>query len=407
VRLYPMKRWKVVRSYHGAWRAKYAQAHLEYNESGINHKHRLVRLFNKADLEMSAPKKAPRAIQYRHPVFGLEQARYTKPIEEWFYKLRDRFDTLIVGKSDPFTIAKELRNKSDCFHNPVYLLLDASKFDSCVDIKWLKLCTDFYVSLFGVTEARRIRWLWSRTYLNSGKARSGVRYTTWGTRMSGDMDTGLGNSLIMYAMLTAYLESNNIHKHSIMVNGDDSVIVIERSQLAQSRKINIFRQYGFNMKFEVALTFQDLEFCQSRPVHTDYGWTMARNPTRVMGRTSWSINRYGKGKMRAFIHTLGKCERAASWGVPIASAMATKMIQATPGAAMLRLSPWLEDHYNRMSKWWKLGKPNISVETRNNFSDAWGISPQEQFDIEQSIQVKVLAQPTQKQLDYYHELLFT
>jgi hypothetical protein len=87
--------------------------------------------------------------------------------------------------------------------------------------------------------------------------------------------------------------------------------------------------------------------------------------------------------------------------------MATKMIQATPGAAMLRLSPWLEDHYNRMSKWWKSGEPNISVETRNNFSDAWGISPQEQLDIERSIQVKVLAQPTQKQLDYYHELLFT
>jgi hypothetical protein len=225
--------------------------------------------------------------------------------------------------------------------------------------------------------------------------------------MSGDMDTGLGNSIIMWAMLTAYLESNNIFKHSIMVNGDDSVVVIERAQLQASRDLTLFKQYGFNMKFEVALQFSDLEFCQSKPVHTDYGWTMARNPIRVMGRTSWSVNKYGKGKMRAFIHTLGRCERAASWGIPIASTLATKMIQATPGAAMLRLSPWLEEHYNRMRKWWKLGEPTISLETRNNFSDAWGISPQEQMDIERNTCVTVLARPNMQQLDTYHELIIS
>lgn len=407
VKLTPMKRWKVVRSYHGQWRAKYAQAHLDRQENGLQHKHRTVRFFNKADLEMSKPEKAPRAIQYRHPVFGLEQARYTKPIEQWFYKLTDNFGTKIVGKSDPFTIAKTLRDKSSHFHDPVYLLLDASKFDSCVDVKWIKLCTDFYCALFPQRETRRIRWLWSRTLINDGKARSGVKYRTWGTRMSGDMDTGLGNSIIMWAMLTTYLQQSGITKHSILVNGDDSVVVIERSQLPHSRDLSLFQQYGFNMKYEVALTFSELEFCQSRPVLTDYGWTMARNPIRVMGRTSWSVNKYGKTKMRAFVHTLGKCERAASWGVPIASALATKMIQATPGAAMLRLSPWLEDHYNRMHKWWKLGEPKISMETRNNFADAWGISPADQIAIEESIKIDVLARPSPQQLETYYELIHT
>lgn len=407
VSLLPMKRWKVVRGYHGQWRAKYQAAHKERDETGLLHKHRLVRFFNKADLEMSKPLKPPRAIQYRHPVFALEQARYTKAVEQWFYKVKDEYDTYIVGKSDPFTIASELHKKSGAFSQPVYLLLDASKFDSCVDVKWLRLMMEFYCKLFPARDSRRIRWLWTRTFENSGRSRSGLTYKTHGTRMSGDMDTGLGNSLIMWSMLKLYLTNNGIHKHSIMVNGDDSVIVIERSQLSASRNISIFHSLGFNMKFEVALEFNQLEFCQARPIFTDYGWTMARRPERVLGRTSWSVNNYGRSKMRAFIHTLGLCERAASWGVPIASALATKMIQATPGAARIRLSPWLEEHYNRMRRWWKLGEPTISLETRQNFADAWGISVEEQYHIERSIKISVNAVPTEVQLCEYHELIHT
>lgn len=404
-KLQPMKRWKVVRSYRGPWRAKYAQAQLERDETGLQHRHRNVRLFNKSDLEMAHPSKAPRAIQYRHPIFGLEQARYTKPLEKWFYAIKDEYGTNIVGKSDPFTIAKCLQTKSSFFANPAFLMLDASKFDSCVDIKWLQLCADFYCAMFPHTDTRRIRWLWSRTLQNNGKSRSGVKYKTSGTRMSGDMDTGLGNSIIMWSLLKTYLVKAQIFKHSILVNGDDSIVVIEQSQLSQARDLSVFKQLGFNMKFEVALEFNQLEFCQSKPVLSDYGWTMARNPLRVMGRTSWSVNNYGKRKMRAFVHTLGLCERAASWGMPIASHMATAMIQATPGAARLQLSPWLEDHYNRMQRWWKLGKPIISIDTRNNFAESWGISPTEQVRIEQSILVRVLSKPTVSQLLAYDDLV--
>lgn len=405
--LSPMKRWKVVRSYHGAWRAKYQTAHVERAETGLLHKHRLVRFFNKADLEMAKPMKPPRAIQYRHPVFGLEQARYTKAVEKWFYKVRDEYNAYIVGKSDPFTIASQLKEKSNNFTSPVYLLLDASKFDSCVDVKWLRLIMNFYCKLFPQRDSRRIRWLWTRTFENSGGSRSGVRYKTHGTRMSGDMDTGLGNSLIMWTMLKLYLTNAGVSKHSIMVNGDDSVVVIERAALPLARDIQIFKTLGFNMKFDVALEFHELEFCQARPVETDYGWTMARNPQRVLARTSWSVNNYGPRKMRAFIHTLGLCERAASWGVPIASALATKMIQATPGAPRLRLSPWLEEHYNRMKKWWKLGEPTISLETRNNFAQAWGLSVELQIQLERDIRIHVTAVPTEKQLCEYHELVHT
>lgn len=400
-KLQPWKRWKVVRSYKGQWHAKYLHAHQERAETGLLHKHRIVKMFNKPDLEMGVPAKAPRAIQYRHPVFGLEQARYTKPMERWFYGLRDKFGTKIVGKSDPFTIASELRRKASHFSTPCYLLLDASKFDSCVDVKWLRATKEFYKTLFPRREWSRIEWLWTRTLLNVGRTQSGIRYKTNGTRMSGDMDTGLGNSIIMYSLLTCFLESHGVFKHSIMVNGDDSVVVIERAQLAPLRDLSLFEEYGFDMKFEVAYEFEQVDFCQARPVETDYGWTMARRPDRIMGRTSWSTLNLSKSKARGFVRTLGMCERAASWGLPIASALATAMISSTVGATPRLLTPWLSEHYALMRKWWKRGEPTISLQTRLNFSEAWNISVEEQLAIEKSIRVRVLARPTEAQLVEY------
>lgn len=356
---------------------------------------------------MSKPEKAPRAIQYRNPVFALEQARYTKPLEKWFYHLKDEFGTDIVGKADPFTIAQTLHAKKQHFKDPVYLLLDASKFDSCVDVLWLKLCAEFYRHMFRRPEWRRIKWLWDRTLINQGKSKSGITYRTWGTRMSGDMDTGLGNSLIMATMLKSFLLKRNVHKHSIYVNGDDSVVIIERNQLCQVRDMQYFKSRGFNMKFEVAYDFESLEFCQARPVETDYGWSMARNPRRILSKTTWSVNNYGRRHMRDFVHTLGLCERAASWGMPIASALATAMLTATPGGKIKYLSPWLWEHYSNMQRWWKRGVPTISLDCRNSFARAWGIEVHEQLEIEKSITIDLAGRPTNQQLEYYHELIWT
>jgi len=219
--------------------------------------------------------------------------------------------------------------------------------------------------------------------------------------MSGDMDTGLGNSIIMWTMLTQFLFTCSV-KGSILVNGDDSVVVIGRKDLHKVRNMEFFKKLGFNMKFEVAFTLHDVEFCQARPLETDYGLTMARNPMRVMGRTSYRTKRVGKQLHRAFINTLGLCERAASWGVPIASEMATAMIEAASTEKKIFLSPWLENHYANMRKWWKIGCPTISLATRINFEIVWGISVTEQFRIEKSIHVNLVPKPSKTQWEHYN-----
>jgi len=392
VELYPMKRWGVISTYQGAWKQKYIAAKEKLDLFGWLDQYSVLNIFSKDDLELSSPQKAPRAIQYRDPCFLLEHARYIKPIEKWFYSLRDEYNTRIVGKADGYTIANDLIQKADSFVDPVFLLLDASKFDSCVDVKWLQYTHRCYQRLF-VCGNKMLRKLSSLTLTNVGRSRRGISYKTRGTRMSGDMDTGLGNSLIMWTLLKGFLHSLDI-KGSIYVNGDDSVVVIERKHLGLTANMDYFKNLGFNMKYEVADTLDQLEFCQARLMETDYGFTMARNPERVIGKTGWCVRDYGKRRARDHVHTLGLCERAASWGVPIASAMATAFLKATPTGKYVALSPWLNDHYNSMRKWWKTGEPKISLQTRVNFENVWGISVSEQFAIERSMRVRLLREPT-------------
>lgn len=409
VQLEPMTRWQVIGTYHGPWRQKYIKAKEKLDLFGWSDNYARVNMFTKDDLELNPPLKAPRAIQYRDPCFMLMHGRFVKPIEKWFYSLRDEYNTRIVGKADGYTIANDLLMKSEMFPDPVYLLLDASKFDSCVDVKWLRYTHRCYEKLYAPAYRRRLRHLSSLTIHNKGRSPRGLRYKTFGTRMSGDMDTGLGNSLIMWTMLSMFLKHVGV-KGSIYVNGDDSVIVINRSDLGKTRDMTFFKECGFNMKYEVATSMNELEFCQARLIETDYGYTMARNPARVIGKAGWSTLGLAKrNKIRDYVHTIGMCERAASWGVPIASAMATAFIKATPCGRKRVITPWLQNHYESMQKWWKVGEPKISLQTRLNFEDAWGVTVAEQLRLERSIKVRLrgdLSAIQRNQLDILTEFTF-
>nr|WRQ65252.1 RNA-dependent RNA polymerase [Tolivirales sp.] len=398
-KLTPWTKTDVVRSYAGKWRQKYARAHEQVKISPVTHKHSYVTLFVKDDKEMRPCTKPPRAIQYRHPCFMLEMGKYTKAVEKWFYSLKDEYGTKIVGKLSGPEVAAELKKKSDSFANPVYLCLDASNFDTCVDEKWLKHCMNLYLECFDKVYHRRIKWLWAKTLTNTGFTKNGtIKYKTKGTRMSGDMDTGLGNSIIMYTMLTSYLKQHNV-KGSIMVNGDDSVVVIEARHLQKCKDLSIFKSFGFNMKFDVKYEFEDVEFCQCKPVNTYYGWTMARRPDRIIGRTGVRTRYVAKTKIKSFVSTLGMCERASGWGVPIISEMATKMINLGGKISPSQLNPYMVTQYKYLKY-----PPIVSMEARLSYERAWGVSVQDQLRLESDSSFKEFVRLTTRMKDAFFML---
>ena len=372
---------QVVNSYAGRWRRRYYAAYVSLKRNPLNRKDFTIQMFVKDDKENGAPEKAPRCIQYRNPRGALAMGQFTHAVEAEVYKAVDQFGTRIFGKGlNLHDLADDLNRKRKLFSNPVYLMLDASKFDSCVDVKMLKLMTWYYKTLVKAQDKSYIQWLWSKTYVNKGFTKHGVRYKTWGTRMSGDMDTGLGNSLIMYACICEFLKQSQISKYAMSVNGDDSVIVIESKDLHLAKAgMTIWRDFGFNMKFDFTTDFNQVEYCQSKPLLTDYGWVMARNPVRLLSRIGFNNTMIPRRRVNDYMYTLGLGEQAASYGVPIGWAIGAKLSGYHGKVLALSRKKYLS--YTKQRHWMK-GYREPSMEVRHRYETVWGISVSEQLDIE-------------------------
>jgi hypothetical protein len=281
-------------------------------------------------------------------------------------------------------------------------MLDASKFDAHVSIELLRLVRRFYLSLCAVPHERRyVSYLWGKTFSNYGVTRRGVRYKTDGTRMSGDMDTGLGNSLIMYVVLSRYLHLVDITKSVMSVNGDDSVIIIERSDLAKARDVTSIERMGFKIKFEVAFELQDMEFCQCRMVETDYGWVLARSPERILTRTGWSPAKYGRKRIKDYIYSLGMGEMAISYGVPIGHALGKALWKESPTGDYFCWDRKKHLTVVKQKYWGKQTECTISYAARVSYMNAFGITPEEQIHIENSFKVNTSMLITDTQFDLY------
>jgi len=402
-------RQQVVNSYKGRHRIKYFRAMVELNTRSLNRTDFYNRGFVKPDKEQESDlTKAGRLIQFMRPTGALEMGRFTHAVEMQVYSLQDGYDTKIFGKGGNLhDIAEDLNNKREHFHDPIFLLLDASKFDAHVSAELLRLVAEWYPSLLThPTEQNYVKWMWSHTYTNYGSTQNGLRYRTHGTRMSGHMDTGLGNSLIMYAMLTAYMATKQITKYSMSVNGDDSVIVIERADLTAAKDISFLKDCGFNMKFEHTDNFSHMDYCQTRPVKTKYGWVLARSPERMLRRIGWSSNLFGARRGRDFLYSLGKGEKAINYGLPIGYALGQKLLDAAPNGRLLPLDRKKYISYTRQRYWATGREAVIDRETRESFAEAWGMSPEEQELVERSLRVSLAKEvPDSIKLEYESVLL--
>nr|WKV34341.1 MAG: RNA-dependent RNA polymerase [Riboviria sp.] len=408
-----VSRWKVVNSYKGRHYKRYYKALLELNERGLLDRDFWNRAFIKPDKEDKmvvevANAKPPRLVQYMMATGALEMGRYTHAAETAIYALRDEYDTKIFGKGcNLHELAEDFVEKTGHFSQPVYLLLDASSFDAHVSSAVLKIVASWYATtLPDKGEARFVRWLWSHTYTNIGMSVGGIRFKTQGTRMSGHMDTGLGNSLIMFAMIKSFLKTVGINKHTMSVNGDDSVVIIERNDLRKAQNMSFFTDCGFKMKFEWTEEFSQMEYCQCKPVETRYGWVMARSPDRILRRAGWSTKRFGKKRVADYLFSLGMGECAINYGLPIGYALGTKLKQTAIEASnrpvkMLPINRKKYISYTRQ-KYWQSPEPAVVDDiARNSYAEAWGITPDDQIEIENRL--KILLAPA---LDNSHQIWY-
>jgi hypothetical protein len=284
-----------------------------------------------------------------------------------------------------------MREKWERYQRPVAVGLDASRFDQHVSADALAWEHEVYLSCFYPSARAKLRKLLEWQVHNRGTARATdghIRYRVHGCRMSGDMNTALGNCLLMSAMVWAYLRECGINA-SLANNGDDCVVIMEQKDL---RRFNAgldqwFREMGFTMKVEEpSYVFERIEFCQTHPLWTPEGWVMCRNSLAAMAKDCHSVLPLAQGNMAlGWCTAIGECGLALTGGVPIFQSFYLRLLRAGRGHRM-GSHPALESGFARLSAGMARKVRGVDDLTRISFWEAFGILPSDQQRLEEMLE---------------------
>nr|QTJ63617.1 RNA-dependent RNA polymerase [Phasmatodean tombus-related virus] len=367
--------WQLPYNYSGCKRAIYLNACASLDQRPLTRHDATVSMFVKPD-RYSADDikvKAPRAIQFRGPRFNLRLGKYLHPLEKLVFDFEDEqgFPFMAKGKSVQRR-AEILAAMRDTFQDPVFVCLDHSKFDSTVNEDHLRMTHRIYKQNFCSAE---LAWLCNQQINNRGYSKAGLRYRIRGTRMSGDYDTGLGNSLLNYMCLRSWLDQGAV-RGLIFLDGDDSVVIMESTSLSRL-DMHHFEKFGFETKMTVTSEYSQVDFCQCRPVAD----TLCRNPERVLSNMMVTLKNYPNERMSAYLSAVGMAEVSCSSGMPIIQAAALTLVSGAP--------KWEDEVWQKYVSGGCRNATPVTDEARLDFYEAFGVEP----DLQISIESYLLANP--------------
>jgi hypothetical protein len=278
---------RFVDSYTGRKYTLYSNAMKTLLTRGVRRSDAFLSSFVKAEkLNLtSKPDPTPRIIQPRGPVYNTAVGVFLKPLEGVIYKgiMKVFHEPTVFKGMNAQQQGALLAQKWSRFAKPVAVGIDASRFDQHVSRDALEWEHSVYTTIMGDPEfAKLLRWQLD----NKGFVRCGdgtIRYEVNGSRMSGDMNTALGNCLIMCALVWEYMRSLGlgVDDYALANNGDDCVVIFEEHHLVafQQGLDGFFLEFGFEMTVEdPCYELEAIEFCQCHAVWTPYGYTMVRDP---------------------------------------------------------------------------------------------------------------------------------
>jgi hypothetical protein len=354
----------------------------------------------------------PRPIQFRDSVFCVEVARFLKPIEHHLYELSGADgtglpQTRMVGKGlNQVQRAELLEEKMSRFKSPCVISLDMSRFDQHCSKPLLRIehsvylhcCSDPY-----------FKWLLSLQLKNTCYTKNGFVYITCGKRMSGDMNTALGNCIIMIIMVIAMMAHYPGVHWDCFDDGDDCLLIVEATeqQAIVDQCPAIFLSYGHEVKIEkIAYEMSNVSWCQSSPIEYALGkWKFVRDPIKTMScdlvGSKWKTSLQAR---RRLLSSVGLCELILNLGVPVLQEYALAIIRASDGAKPFAMGDFLTSSiairairesrsvcsniYDRKLQQFhvkhmlRLNPQPITNEARISFAKAFGITEMAQLSIE-------------------------
>lgn len=385
---------RVIAHFTGSRRLRYQRALDNVRANGLSRsRHARISAFVKSE-KFNPEEKCnpdPRMIQARTPEYGVEVARYLKPIEKCIYGLRGPTGLRIIAKGlNQTQRAQLLVAKLAQFSNPVVMSLDCSRWDKHCTERVLQVEHSFYLRACSDPYFQR---LLSWQLDNRCRTNNGVSYRVRGGRMSGDMNTALGNCLLAVIMIHAAAEG--LGPWDCLDDGDDLLYICEsvNANRALAELPVRFRSYGQELKIEgIARTLWDVTFCQCRVVVGPGGPMFVRDWRKVLSHGACGVGKWGdRSGVRPMLAAVGMCELALGRGVPVLQEYALALIRNARGHRP-RVDDFDRGYQARVRaelgvapEWSTLAgvcPVPITPGARASFDRTWGLSLPEQLAIE-------------------------
>lgn len=381
----PISFMQVINRYRGAKRASYIRAWDEIKTIGFQRRWANVTMFVKPDkyAEADIQEKAPRAIQYRRPAFNLSLARFLHPYEKELYQIKPKFngEKLCIAKGrNNQQRAEDLIDLIADFEDPCFLLIDHSKFDSSCTVDHFKEIHKMYLEAL---PSKELRSMLKMQLFNKGRTQGGIIYRVNGTKMSGDYNTALDNTLLNLIVLYSWLKDKV--KARYYLDGDDSVVIIERKD-EHLLDMNHFERFGFVTVMQRVYEPSSIEFCRSKLLDISKP-VFARNPYRALSNMCCSVKYYeGKARLKYLAgNALGEMHRSS--GVPVLFPAAKAIYEKYGKHGII-----LDTQQRYKMDLFKVDEfPPITLEAREAFQVAFGISIATQLELEQEIPKRIVA----------------
>ncbi len=347
---------EVVDSYKGTKRRVYEDAEKKYWRDGVSKMDATLRMFVK--FEKCDLSKAPRVINPRSPVYNLALGRFLKLNEHRYFDAIARVfeqERVVIKGMDSFGSAAAIEKMWNSFHTPAGVGGDASKFDMhvskvalyfehlayilpfCNNVEeamklYDRIIAESHSSMDYDDEREQLCWLLSQQLHNRGKAYfddGTIKFEIDGTRASGDLNTSLGNCILMCAMTYSWSKKTGV-KINLANNGDDCMYIMNASDVPrwQAGLEQAYADKGFRMVLEEPVyELEQVEFCQAKPCMTVEGRKMVRNPLTLVTKGSMCLLPFA-GNMKAlqkWMMAVGVAEGSLGRGVPVVQSFARAM----------------------------------------------------------------------------------
>lgn len=387
----PLTKEQFLGAYDGRKRTIYEKAYDSLLVRPLDQEDSVISYFMKVEkVNFTAkPNAVPRGISPRNPRYHVSLGPYIKRIEKTIFNMINKLwkSCTIFKGLNADQRGRQAYKKWKRFKNPVAVGIDAKRFDQHVSVDALKWEHSVYLSFFQGRDRKRLAKLLRKQLKNIGKGRTqdgGLRFTLDGGRMSGDMNTALGNCLLMSAMVHSFCKRKGLDCE-LMNDGDDCVLILERRDLRKLDDLYDFMlDYGFNLEIEKPVyELEHIEFCQSRPLMVDENkCRMVRNVRTSLAKDSVSILPLRTEKeARSWSRAVGECGLSLTSGIPVVSSFYNLFMKASDKA--MKLSDTQLTGMNMLAK--GMGKACFkapSALARLSYYKAFGVPPEVQIQQE-------------------------